>query len=90
MSYADERLFCDLLTQIGGIGFAEHVMFPHVKSREVVNIEAIVPYDNRKTGVERWTIKHDDQEICSYLVRFIPDGQGGTTFSVKKDRGTKQ
>ena len=88
MSYADERLFRDLLTQQGGVGFAECALFPRVKEAKIKSIEAIVPYDNHKTGVERWTVQHDGQDTCSYTVKFIPDGHGGTQFTVQKDDGT--
>ena len=89
MSYADDRLFRDMLNAIGGVKFADEVSFPNVKERKITAIEAIVPYDNRKPGIERWTIQHDGQDTCSYMVRFIPDGRGGTTFTVQKDTGTK-
>jgi hypothetical protein len=85
MSYADNRLFHDMLNQIGGVGFADQAIFPDAKIRTITKIEAIVPYDNRKTGIERWTIQHDGQDSCSYIVKFIPDGGGGTTFAVQKD-----
>jgi hypothetical protein len=88
MSYADERLFRDLLTEKGGVGFAECVIFPRVKEGKITSIEAIVPYDNHKTGVERWTVQHDGQDTCSYIVKFIPDGHGGTQFTVQQDDGT--
>ena len=85
---ADDQLFRDLLTDKGGISFADFALFPNVKERIVTNIKVIVPYDNHKTGVERWTIEHVGQGSCSYVVRFIPDGSGGTTFTVQKDNGT--
>jgi hypothetical protein len=88
MSYADERLFSDLMTQTGGIGYAEYVLYPNVKLGTITKIEAIVPYDNHKTGVERWTIQHDGQDTVSYIVKFIPDGKGGTDFTVQKEDGT--
>ena len=90
MSYADDRLFRDLLNAIGGVKFADEVSFPNAKERRITAIEALVPYDNRKTGIERWTIRHDGQDSCSYLVRFIPDGRGGTTFTVQKEKETKR
>ena len=86
MSYASNGLFHDMLSQIGGVGFAERVFFPNVKIRTITKIEVIVPYDNRQTGIERWTIQHDGQDSCSYIVRFVPDGIGGTTFGVQKDK----
>jgi hypothetical protein len=88
MSYADNRLFRDMLNAISGVGFFDEVLFPNAKERKVIKIQAIVPYDNRKTGVEYWTVQHDGQDSCSYIVNFIPDGRGGTTFTVKKDEGT--
>ena len=88
MSYADERLFRDLMTGTGGILYTDCVLFPRVKSSEIVSIEAVVPYDNIKTGVERWTIRHDGQNTCAYILKFIPDGHGGTKFTVQLDDGT--
>jgi hypothetical protein len=85
MSYADNRLFRDLLSAIGGVKFADEVSFPNAKTRTITKIEAVVPYDNRQTGVERWTIQHDGQDSCTYLVKLIPDGRGGTSFTVQKD-----
>ena len=87
MSYADNKLFRDLLSAIGGVKFADEVSFPNAKERRITGIEAIVPYDNHKTGVERWTVQHDGQDTCLYIVRFIPDGHGGTQFTVQKDDG---
>ena len=87
LSDADNSLFHDLLTQIGGVGFADETFFPNAKSRTIVKIEIIVPYDNQKTGIERWTIQHDGLDTCSYIVKFIPDGSGGTRFAVRKDNG---
>ena len=88
MSYADDRLFRDVFGGMGGVGFADEVMFPNAKDKKITKIEAIVPYDNHKVGIERWTIQHDGQDTSSYIVRFIPDGHGGTTFQTKKDDGT--
>lgn len=84
MSYADNRLFHDVLNAIGGVKFADEQFFPNAKERRITGIEAIVPYDNRKTGVERWTIQHDGQDSCPYLVKFIPNGRGGTQFTVQR------
>ena len=89
MSSADDRLFRAMLNAIGGVKFADEVSFPNAKERKITAIETIVPYDNRKTGIERWTIQHDGQDTSSYMVKFIPDGRGGTTFTVQKDTGTK-
>jgi hypothetical protein len=89
MSSADDRLFRDLLNAIGGVKFADEVSFPDAKQRKITAIETIVPYDNRKPGSERWTIQHDGQDFASYLVRFNPDGRGGTTFTVQKDTASK-
>jgi hypothetical protein len=80
-------LFRDLLGASGGVNFADEVTFPKVKERRIVKIEAIVPYDNHKTGVERWTIQHDGKDTASYLLKFIPEGHGGTQFTVQKDEG---
>ena len=88
ISDADNRLFGDLLTQIGGVGFADEAIFPNAKSRAIVKIDVIVPYDNKKTGIEHWTVQHDGLDTCVYIVKFIPDGSGGTQFTVQKDNGS--
>jgi hypothetical protein len=85
MSYADNKLFRDMLTGIPGVKFVDEVIFPNAKERQITQIEAIVPYDSHKTGVERWTVQHDGRDTCSYIVRFIPDGRGGTTFAVQAE-----
>ncbi len=109
MSCADNRLFRDVSSGIGGVVFADEVAFPGAKVRTITKIEVIVPYssyhkpssffgvvgtlatmphDVPKTGIERWTVQHDGQDTCSYIVKFIPDEYGGTTFVVHKDKGT--
>ena len=88
-TYADQTLFRDVLAGKGGIGYADYVLFPDAKEKKLTNIEVIVPYDNHKTGIERWTIEHDGQGSCSYIVKFIPDGNGGATFTVQKDNVSK-
>jgi len=80
-----DLLFRDLLTGIGGVGFADEVNFPSAKERKLIRIEVIVPYDNQQTGVERWTVSHGANEVASYTVKLVPDGQGGTNFAVSKD-----
>jgi hypothetical protein len=82
-SFADNTLFHDMLAGIGGVGMADAVRYPHAAAREVAKIEVDVPYDNRKTGIERWTIKHDDGTQVVYTLYFVPDGNGGTNFGVK-------
>ena len=86
MSYADERLFRDLWTAPGGVGFADVTMYPRARNKALTRIEVLTPYDNKKTGVERWYIQHDGQDTAAYLVKLIPDGHGGTTFTVQKDQ----
>jgi len=91
LSNADDRLFSDLLTQMGGVGFADESSFPEAKTRTLENIMVIVPYDNHQTGVERWTIEHDNpDDTASYTVKLIPDGHNGTTFSVQKEKEPTQ
>jgi len=85
MSLADDTLFRDMLGGIGGAGFSDTVRYPKAKSRIVTKIEVIVPYDNVKTGIERWTIVHDGNQSTAYILYFVPDGRGGTKFGVKLD-----
>ena len=44
----------------------------------------LLPYDNQKTGSERWTIRHDANEIAVYQVTLVPDEEGSIDFSVSK------
>ena len=83
-SYADNTLFKDLLFEIGGVGFADEVLHPDSINRRLVKIEVITPYNGKNTGEEKWTINHDQTVNVTYLVKLIPDGSGGTYFSVGK------
>jgi len=85
MSAADDRLFRDVFGGPGGVGFADRVMFPQARAKKITKIEVVVPYDNHHPGSERWTVEHDGRDSCAYLVKFLPDGHGGTTFSTQKD-----
>ena len=85
MSFASDALFNDMLGGIGGAGMADTARYPQAKSRSVTKIEVIVPYDNVRTGIERWTITHDGDQAIAYILYFVPDGHGGTNFGVKLD-----
>src|SRR5215831_7572309 len=87
-SYADDRLFQDMIHALGGVDFVDRVMFPKATQRALIRIEVITPYHSGQAGVERWTIQHDADTTASYIVRFIPDPKGGTTFAVSKDKGS--
>lgn len=87
MSHVDDRLFRDVFGGMGGVGFADEVMFPNAKAKVITKINVIVPYDSHNVGIERWTVQHDGQDTCSYIVKFTPDGHGGTSFSTQKDDG---
>jgi len=84
MSYADNTLFRNLRSGIGGVGFADEVIYPDVNERRIEKIEIITPYNNRIAGKEKWTVNHDGKTNVSYLVTLNPDGRGGTYFSVKQ------
>ena len=83
-SSASDTSFHDLLTAIGGVGYADRAAYPNAKERTLVRVEVLLPYDNQKTGSERWTIRHDANEIAVYQVTLVPDGEGATDFSVSK------
>ena len=87
MSFAGDILFKDMLSGIGGAGFADTVRFPQAKTRTVTRIDVIVPYDNIRTGIERWTITHDGNQLTAYILYFVTNGRGGTNFRVKMDDG---
>ena len=83
-SSSSDTSFQDLLTAVGGVGYVDRVAYPNAKERTLVRVEVILPYDNQKTGSERWTIRHDANEIAVYQVTLVPDGEGATDFSVSK------
>jgi hypothetical protein len=87
-SRADDRLFTDMMHAMGGVDFLDRELFPQATQRALTSIEVVVPYDNRETGIERWTIQHDGEITATYMVRFKPDGKGGTYFSVAQDIGS--
>jgi hypothetical protein len=89
MSMTDEILFRDLLTKPGGVTHADMVLYPRSKKKALTRIEVLTPYDNHQTGQERWIVEHEGGDTTAYLVRLIPDGHGGTTFTVQRDaKGT--
>ena len=77
-------LFHDVLTAFRGVGYLDKDAFPMAKERTLVRIEVVYAYDSQKTGIERWTIKHDDGKTAVYQVVLIPDGEGSTDFTVTK------
>lgn len=83
-SSASDISFHDLLTAIGGVGYSDRAAYPNAKERTLVRIEVLLPYDNQRTGSERWTIRHDTNEIAVYQVTLVPDGEGSTDFHVSK------
>ena len=85
-SFADKVLFHDLVSAPGGVAMADEVFYPKAKERKIVKIEVLVPYDNKKVGIERWFIRHSESETAVYIVKFVPDGQGGTDFGVGRDK----
>jgi hypothetical protein len=85
MSFASDALFRDMLGGIGGVGMADAARYPQAKSRFIAKIQVIVPYDNVRTGIERWTIAHDGDKGVAYILYFVPDGHDGTNFGVKLD-----
>ena len=83
---AGRVLFNDLLNGLGGLGMIDKACYPQAKERQIVKIEVTVPYDNKRIGTERWSVRHSENETAAYLINFVPDGQGGTYFSVKKEK----
>lgn len=84
-STTDDTLFRDLLTKPGGVAHADMVLYPRSQQKALTRIDVLTPYDNQKTGQERWFIEHEGGETTAYLVRLNPDGRGGTTFTVQRD-----
>jgi hypothetical protein len=86
MSHVDNAQFRALLGGIGGIAMMDEAIFPNVKEREIVEIKVITLCLNGKTGVERWTIKHDGNQTAAYLVKLIPDFRGNTHTTIEQDK----
>jgi hypothetical protein len=84
-SAADKTLFRDLLTAPGGVAFADSVLYPQARQKTLTSIQVITPYHGNNTGIERWTVQHDGQDSCSYIVTLTADRRGETTFTVQKD-----
>jgi hypothetical protein len=78
------RLFHDLLTAYGGVGHADDAAFPNAKERKLVSIKVILPYSDKGTGSERWTVMHEGNKSAVYEVILVPDGEGSTDFLVTK------
>jgi hypothetical protein len=85
-SHADNQLFHDLLSSIGGVGFADQALYPDVKERTIVKIAVVVPGDGHVAEVEEWTISHGTAGAVTYRVTLTPDGRGETDFSVGKKK----
>jgi hypothetical protein len=83
-SLASDTTFHDLLTVIGGVGYSDRAAYPNAKERTLVRIEVLLPYDSQKAGCERWTIRHDSNEIAVYQVILVPGWEGSTDFDVSK------
>ena len=89
-SKADDVLFQDLLAAPGGVATADQIAFPKGSpGRHVSLIQVVVGYTGKSRGLERWTVAHASGETASFLVVLIPDGQGGTTFQIRRDTGAR-
>jgi hypothetical protein len=85
-SMANDISFHDLLTAIGGVGYSDRVAYPNAKERTLIRVEVVLAYDIKRTGSERWTIRHDKNEIAVYQVSLVPDGEGATNFTVRQEQ----
>ena len=81
-SNADDKLFWTVLLRIGE---ADHKRYPGAKFKKLARIDVITPYDNQRTGEERWFIDHGGGETAMYRATFTPDGRGGTDFAIQRD-----
>lgn len=84
-SKADDRLFKDMAESTGGVGYIDKVLHRSAKSRVLIKIEVISPYNGKDEGLERWHIQHDGKSTATYLVELIPDGNGGTFFATSPE-----
>jgi len=89
-SFASDELFHDLLSAPHGVGQADAHAFPKAIERKLVRVEAFVPYDTKRTGIEVWTIQHAPGDTVSYILTLAPDWQGSVTFEVELDAGAPQ
>lgn len=82
LSCAGDAVFHGVMTAVKGIGSVDEAAFPDTKERTLVKIEVIFPYDSKKMGSERWTVRHDGGKTAVYQVTLVPDEEGGTDFTV--------
>lgn len=71
-SFASDVLFNDLINGETGIGAADKFFFPDAEVRKVTEIKVEVPYNNKETGVEHWTVQHDGKGSSTYILNSIP------------------
>lgn len=83
-SQADDVLFADLMTAVGGIAFADKVYFPTASMRKVTRITPIARSNGVGPAMEEWMIDHGAEGTVVYVVTITPDGRGGAYFSVQK------
>jgi hypothetical protein len=83
-SVTTDTLFHDVLTSMNGVEHLDKVSYPNAKERTLVKIEVVFPYDIKKLGSERWTVRHDANQLAVYQVTLVPNGEGTTDFTVSK------
>ena len=83
--YQDGVLAGTLFEDRDVVSVADIKFFPHARIRKVIALNSVVPYKKDQTCVEAWTVQHDDGTACTYTVKYIPDGHGGTSFTVRKE-----
>ncbi|HVW20773.1 MAG TPA: hypothetical protein VHC86_06115 [Opitutaceae bacterium] len=86
-SFASDELFHTLLAAPHGVGQVDAHAFPHAIERKLRRIEAFVPYNGVRTGIELWTVEHAPADTVNYLITLAPDWQGSVTFQVQQDTG---
>ena len=89
-SFTSDELFHTLLSAPHGIGQEDAHAFPNAIERKLVRIEAFVPYDTKRTGIELWTIQHAPGDNVSYILTLAPDWQGSVAYEVVQDTGAPQ
>ncbi|SRR5208283_5644401 len=83
-SVTSDTLFHDVLTAVGGLERLDDAAYPDAKERTLVRIVVVFPYDSHKLGSERWTIRHEANQIAVYQVTLVPNEDGTVDFTVSK------
>lgn len=67
-SATSDAMFAQLMGGTGGVAFADEVVERQTKGRELVKVEPLATGNSLQSGKERWTVRHADGRLVTYLV----------------------